>query len=907
MSGPSAADCLSANVMKQIERLGGRLPDGFRPRDRSVSTPAGEHDLPPAVQALLAVEWPPGQGLCTDDEFRWTVHLPSDCEVGRLVVEDEPRAWYAIGWDEGQWYWLVDLAEADRDDFPAYRVDHDGSDEAGDGRWLSSVLGGLRVVTDRIVFPSAIRAGEASAADGGVPADALVTDANALVNTDPLTLLPLLERVTTDRGRLAAAVYRTSTAQHRDADPETRRQILALDAARHGALELSRDLAQVPVPGTSAPDWTIGWTTGSTVDRRLLSRLNVGGPQAIAEVQGRTVVATVKGWTLHVHDLTSAESLVEAHLDGDQEFAALALAELDGRWIAVTGSSCPGCNDHDACMGQIRRWNLADGNPIADPVDAHLRSVDALAVTRIDGRPVVLSGGRDCMLRIWDLRTDEPVGTPSIGHHDESEYRGIDAVAVGELDGRPIAVTGGRDGAARVWDLSEGGTPGMILTANADYLLEDVGIDSVSLGELDGLPVAVTSGDDDVRLWDLRSGQQLGPVVADHCRGSGLAEIEGRLVVATVDFHGWVRVRDLRTREERGSRVNVFTGDRRTVSALTVVRALGRVVAVVPDYEATAVVDLRSDAPGAVPAGHTDTVDALTVDGLDGSPVVVTGSEDGTARIWNLDDGTPVCPPLSGHSVHAEAVATARVGGRSTVLTSDGDTLRVWDPATGELSREIEAIRAEDGHQVLSLATGYVNGRALAVTAGYDRRVLTWDLEDAARADHPPLIMQEKYLPSVATAEVDGRQLALVVDGKKVRVLDPATGEQLRTLYHTSRVGAVVTGSGQRVIALTTTYSNLNVWDVATGKRDGTLATGDSVKAMALADIDGRLIAATAGYDRIVRTWDLEEGRPYHAALTFPEEVNRVAVTGRGHLVVAYGSDVAVFRPRTGNRTEGLP
>ncbi|WP_344594944.1 hypothetical protein [Actinomadura vinacea] len=886
MSGSSATGLLSADVLQRIERLGGHIPDGFRPREWSVDTTAGEHEVPAAVQALLAVEWPAGQGLCTDDEFRWEVHLPSHGEVDALVVEDEPRAWYAIGYDEGQWYLLVDLAEAHTDDFPVYRVDHDGSDDAGSRRRLSSVLGDLRVVTDRIVFPSRI-------ADGEAADEALVIDAEALVNTDPLTLLPLLDRATTEQDRLAATVYRSSLARHRDADAATRRQILALDAARLGAPDLSRNLADVPVPGAPAQDWTIEWATGAKLDHRLLAQLDVGGPQAITELQGRTVVATVDGWTLHVHDLATGESLVEAGLECDQEFAAIALAEIDGRWIAVTGSSCPGCDHHYRCEGRIQRWNLADGNPIADPVRAHARSVDALAVTRVDGRPVILSGGHDCMLRMWDLRTGEPIGTPSIGHRTSVGYGGIAAVAVGELDGRPIAVTGAWDGAARVWDLADGGTPGTILTANTDYQYEDAGIFHVSLGELDGVPVAVTSGDDDARAWDLRSGQQLGPVITDYCKCSDLVEVDGRPVVVTVDSDGWVRKWDLRTRRELGSGVNVFTADRRIVRALTAVRALGRVVAVVPDYRATAVVDLLAEAPGTSRVGHTNTIEALTVAD---SEVAVTGSEDGTARIWRLDDGTPVCPPLSDHWVRVKAVATARVGGRSAVLTSDGDTIRVWDRATGELSREI---KAEGGHQMLTLSAAYLDGRAVAVTKGYDARVLTWDLEGAARAGHPPFTMRKEYSRSMATVELDGRYLALVEDDGAVRVLDLVAGEQLHTLDHEGGVLAIaVAGSRERVTAVTATYQDLQVWDVATGTRTGTLDAGWSVRALALADIDGRLVAASGGSDGTVRTWDLADGRPYGAALTFPEEVNRLALTGQGRLVVAFGSDLAVFSPR---------
>lgn len=887
---------LSADVRKQIARLGGHIPDDFQPREWSVSTPAGEHHVPPAVQALLAVSWPAHQGLCTDDEFRWEVHLPSDGEVDRLVVEDTPRAWYAIGLDEGQWFRLVDLAEADCDDFPVYRIDHDGSDDASSWRCLSVVLSELRVTADQIVLPPLLAAGGAAQGDGAT-ADALVADADWLVNTHPLTVLPLLDDVTTAQGRLAATMYRSSAGRHSDTDAATRRQLLALDAARMGMRDLSRSLAEVVVPDAAALEWTTDWATGAQVDTRLLSRIDVGGPQTVVELQGRPMAVTLDGWTLHVHDLATGTSVVETKLKCVQEFKAIAVAELDGRWIAVTGSGCPGCDSRDTCEGQIRLWKLADGNPITDPIAAHARSVDALAVTEVDGRPVLLSGGRDNLLRMWDLRTGEPIGSPVAGHRQLTEIStGIAAIAVGELDGRRVAVTGGRDGAARVWDLADGATPGRILVANAEPAEEEAWILAVALGVLDGVPVAVTCGDSDVRVWDLRSGQVIGPAVAGYWRGLDLVVLDERPTVVAIDNDNRVRMWDLRTREDVGS---AFRASPRVVEEFAAVQLSGRLVAVVPDYQTTTVVELHSGAAEPAGAGHTEVVEALAVTGSDGPLVAVSGAKDGTARIWNVDDGTPVCPPLSDHYLWVQSVATARVGGRAAVLTSDGHSIRVWDQATGELSRTIPTYRARDGHQTLALAAAYLEGRPVAVTGGYDHRVLTWDLDDAVRASHPPLTMQQEYVYPLATVELDGRSLVLVKDDKVVRVVDLVSGEQVSALEHEFVVNTfAVAESRGRVMAVTAVSRHLYVWDVAAGTKTGYHDAGSSVATLAVADIDGHLVVAYAGYDRSVHTWDLTENRPYRAPLSFPEKVAQVAVTGQGRLVVAFGSDLAVLSPR---------
>ena len=77
--------------------------------------------------------------------------------------------------------------------------------------------------------------------------------------------------------------------------------------------------------------------------------------------------------------------------------------------------------------------------------------MNAVAAAELDGRPVVISGGSDGTVRVWDLATGTPVGDPFTGHSDP-----VNAVAAAELDGRPVVISGSSDGTVRVWDLATG-------------------------------------------------------------------------------------------------------------------------------------------------------------------------------------------------------------------------------------------------------------------------------------------------------------------------------------------------------------------------------------------------------------------------------------------------------------------
>ena len=71
---------------------------------------------------------------------------------------------------------------------------------------------------------------------------------------------------------------------------------------------------------------------------------------------------------------------------------------------------------------------------------AYFGGVRAVAVGRAGERDIIVSGGRDGTVQVWDAVTGEPAGGPLAGHDG-----GVRAVAVGRAGDRDIIVSGGDD------------------------------------------------------------------------------------------------------------------------------------------------------------------------------------------------------------------------------------------------------------------------------------------------------------------------------------------------------------------------------------------------------------------------------------------------------------------------------
>ena len=178
--------------------------------------------------------------------------------------------------------------------------------------------------------------------------------------------------------------------------------------------------------------------------------------------------------------------------------------------------------------------------------------------------------------------------------------------------------------------------------------------------------------------------------------------------------------------------------------------------------------------PHRVLAKLSKRVTALAFTELEGCPIVIVGTGDGTLLCWEGETGTPRGAPWTGHIGGVTAVAVGMVDGRSVVVSGgDDETLRCWDLATGQKIGDPLIGHTRGG---LAVAVGMVDGRPVVVAESGDKTLRRWDLA-TGRKIGKPLTGHRGEVQAVAVGMVDGRPV--VVSGGEdgtVRCWDLATG-----------------------------------------------------------------------------------------------------------------------------------
>ncbi len=469
--------------------------------------------------------------------------------------------------------------------------------------------------------------------------------------------------------------------------------------------------------------------------------------------------------------------------------------------------------------------------------------------------PLLACGDTNGKLHLWQTDSDTAQTRQGEKRAEWAAHSGwVRAIAF--VPGQPLLISGGEDSLLKLWQVP---TMAEQPTLYAKQLWQQdtkAWVHSVAISP--DQTVIACGGENQITLHRLEDGKEIYRL-QDRVN---CAEIEQNWAVQTMRGRGLSRVRSL-----------TFSPD-------------GQWLASSGDDEVIRVWKVNSQATDSQTAmtlvkhrelsGHEGWVRSVCF--CPDSPWLVSGSDDRTVRLWDVE---------SGHRVHVfeqpgDRVRAVAVSPDGQFAASGGDDFQVflWNLKTFE---RVEALPTAPS-RVWAVAFQQ-QGEKLMLAAGGDKQTLRlWQVDGLRKLLSSSTKQQTERLKR-EKVKTETQRISL-----QSAETQPAEIKQIKTYRgYTNGIRAVGFLNNQRIVSAGDNRE-ISVWDTEQGVCIANLSLHQGrVWAIAIDRQNGRL--ASASDDHTVRLWEMRTGRCLATLTAHTSWVRTVAFSNRGRLLASSGDD----------------
>ena len=263
----------------------------------------------------------------------------------------------------------------------------------------------------------------------------------------------------------------------------------------------------------------------------------------------------------------------------------------------------------------------------------------------------------------------------------------------------------------------------------------------------------------------------------------------------------------------------------------------------------------------------------------DGSRLA-TGSHGQTMRLW--DAATGQC--LRTFHGYGEAIwgVDWRPDGRTLASSSTDQTIKLWARETGQCRQTLR------GHEGWVMAVRWSPDGTLLASSGMDQVIRLWD----GNTGQPRGVWQGHSQPVYSVVwSPDQRYLASGSMDATVKLWRVSDGECVQTWQgHHHWVMRVAWHPQGRLIASGSMDGSIKIWDCQASDCVSTIAAhAEQIYDVAWSP-DGRQLASCA-YDRTVKIWDSTTGTCLHTLVGHTNNVHSIAWNASGNILVSTSAD----------------